>query len=187
MKIFFKNKSSFRDGSRVKEYGLMGQVLLRKFYAEGHRSIFFLNARIFERKVEFPSVRYTILGCSYRRMLDSRICRLLKNGKTIVFIDHSLGGGANAYFDIEKERLLAEADILRVRRIPHRCNFQCELYAWNECHSIDVESYEVLERILESVDASRFIVSELVSYDALRMLDILKRVKKDSSWKLKLN
>ena len=52
MKIFFKNKSSFRDGSRVKEYGLMGQVLLRKFYAEGHRSIFFLNARKFERKVE---------------------------------------------------------------------------------------------------------------------------------------
>lgn len=179
MKIFFKNKSSFRDGSRVKEYGLMGQVLLRKFYAEGHRSIFFLNARIFERKVEFPSVRYTILGCSYRRMLDSSICRLLKNGSPIVFIDHSLGGGANAYFDIEKERLLAEADVLRVRRIPHRCNFLCELYAGRECHRMDVESYEVLERILESVNAFRFIVSELVSYDALRMLDILKRVKKN--------
>ena len=178
MKIFFKNKSSFHDGSRVKEYGLMGYVVLRKFYAEGHRSIMFLNARLYERKVEFPSISYTILGCSYKKMLNSRICRLLKTSKAIVFIDHNLGGGANAYFDIEKERLLREANVLRVRRIPHRCNFQCELYAGREVHSIDVESYEVLERIFASMDASKFIVSELVSYDALRMLDILKRVKK---------
>ncbi|MBQ4076441.1 MAG: glycosyltransferase [Mailhella sp.] len=178
MKIFFKNRSSLREGSRQKEYGVLGHVVLRKHYAEGSRSIFFLNARIYERKVEFPSISYTILGCSYKKMLNSRVCRLLKTSATIVFIDHSLGGGANAYFDIEKERLLGEANVLRVRRIPHRCNFHCELYAGSEGHSIDVESYEVLERIFASMNVSKFIVSELVSYDALRMLDILKRVKK---------
>lgn len=177
MKIFFRNKRSSHDGSRIKEYGLLGKVILRKSYAEGQRSIFFLDARIYERKVEFPAVSYTILGCSCTRMLKSRICRFLKSNATIVFIDHNLGGGANAYFEIEKGRLLSEANVLRVRRIPHRCKFQCELFAGNECHSMDVESYEVLERILASVNVSRFIVSELVSYDALRMLDILKRVK----------
>ena len=178
MKIFFKNKSSFHDGSRVKEYGFLGRVVLRKRYSEGYRSIFFLKAKIYEKKIEFPAVIYTVLGFRCSRGLDSRICRLLNKNKVIVFIDHNLGGGANAYFDIEKERLLKEANVLRVRRIPHRCSFLCELYAEGEVHSIDIESYEVLERFLSALNSSRIIVSELVSYDALRMLDILKRVKK---------
>lgn len=178
MKIFTKTKEYFPDETSRKKYYFLGSCFLVKNYTKNGKQFRLFGIPVYEDTFLHHKKTIRLFGiCVYRKNL---LKIKLKNSNILLFFDHSFGGGANVYFDIEKDGLLKEGYLIRIQCVPFFHNFCAEVY-YSTGH---VEKYTFYEDdligFLSELHYKKIIVSELVGYDTVKFLNYIKGLRKNT-------
>ncbi len=175
MKIFSKNKEYLPFESSQKKYYVFSLCWMVKKYTPQGKKYSILGFTIYEQSFINCETDIRIFGI---KVYHNNILSIkLRNNSLILFFDHSLGGGANVYFDIEKEKLIHEGYIVRVRYVPFFYNFNVEIYYEKDRYEKYTLHEKDLLEFLAKLHYKKIIVSELVSYDTVKILGVIRSLK----------
>lgn len=93
-----------------------------------------------------------------------------------LYFDHDLGGGANVYYNI---RTTNEDNILRVQQAiqPRKFKLTFKLKGRESTLELNIYSVKQLYKFLEKLNLESIIINNLVSFDALAILNVIERLK----------
>lgn len=175
MKIFSKIKEYLPSESSQKKYYVLGLCWMVKKYTPQGKKYSIFGFTVYEHSFVNYETNICIFGIKvyHHNMLTIK----LRKNDLILFWDHSFGGGANVYFDIEKEKLIQEGYIVRVRCVPFFHNFSVEIYYEKDRHETYAMYEEDLLKFLAGLRYKKIIVSELVGYDTVKFLGVIRNLR----------
>lgn len=161
------------------------------FHSEEKRKLIFNNSKIinerypdYNKQVQdsgadknYYQLRFLLLILYYNNFAE----------KTILFFDHSLGGGTDVYFEHKLKNLLSKNNFVIRFQYLHKFHnidqnkYQLTIFFQESKFLIFSDNYNNLIDILEKVEIQEVVLNNLVGYlNSLDMLKIISKLKKNS-------
>ncbi|MDR0675928.1 MAG: glycosyltransferase [Elusimicrobiota bacterium] len=172
--------------------------ILKKTISENKKVYFLVGIEIFKTKaiseINVRYKKYYIFGvriykkkiiCDFIDIKQFLILlgSLQESYKTILFFDHSLGGGTETYFFNQLNELKDTCIVLRFQYYHVIDNYRLTLYYKNDLKYIQSSEISTLLSIIENISIYEIVVNNLVGYkNSLDILELIGKFKQ-TIWK----